>query len=44
MENIQLIPLSVNTILQDLSYFEFKLEEEDQMKNMTGPRNIKKLY
>jgi hypothetical protein len=31
----------LNTLLQDLIYEKFKIEEEDQMKNMMGPRKYK---
>jgi hypothetical protein len=32
-----MIPMVLNTLLQDLIYEKFKIEEEDQMKNMMGP-------
>jgi hypothetical protein len=37
---MQMIPLALNTMLQDLIYEKFEIEEEDQMKNMVGPRKI----
>jgi len=34
---MQMIPMVLNTLLQDLIFEKFQIEEEDQMKNMMGP-------
>lgn len=36
-ENMQMIPMVLNTLLQDFIYEKFQIEEEDQMKNMMVP-------
>ncbi|KRX01514.1 hypothetical protein PPERSA_01417 [Pseudocohnilembus persalinus] len=36
METANLIPMVLNTMLQDLIHEKFNIEEEDQMKNMMG--------
>jgi len=34
-ENLSMVPLIINTFLQDLTYLKFEIEEEDQMKNLS---------
>lgn len=41
IETIQMIPLVINTILADIIFEKFGLEEEDQMKNMMGPEMMR---